>query len=78
MKDLYSFNATEEDLDKYYEEVKQAYIKIFQRIGLGEKTHYTLASGGVFSKYSHEFQTICEAGEDTIYLSKEKNLAINK
>ena len=78
MKDLYSFHTTEEDLDNFYDKVKGAYERIFERVGLGDLTYVTFASGGVFSKYSHEFQTLCEAGEDLIYLSEEKKLAVNK
>ena len=77
MKDLYSFHESEEDLDDFYELAKKAYKKIFERIGIGENTFLTFASGGAFSKYSHEFQTISEAGEDTVYLSKEKEVAVN-
>jgi prolyl-tRNA synthetase len=78
MKDLYSFNLNEKDFDDFYERAKDAYIKIFERLGLGDKTFLTFASGGTFSKYSHEFQTVCEAGEDTIYLDREKQIAVNK
>jgi prolyl-tRNA synthetase len=78
MKDLYSFSATEADLDAFYEKAKQAYVNIFARAGLGDKTFITFASGGSFSKYSHEFQTLSDAGEDTIYLSREKGIAVNK
>ena len=78
MKDLYSFNADQAGLDEFYEQAKAAYKKIFDRCGIGEKTYLTFASGGSFSKYSHEFQTVCEAGEDLIYISQEKNIAINK
>lgn len=78
MKDLYSFHATEEDLNNFYEKVKQAYLNIFKRVGLGDHTYITFASGGVFSEFSHEFQTLCEAGEDVIYYSDEKKLAVNK
>jgi len=78
MKDLYSFHVDQLDLDNFYEEVKAAYLKIFARLGLKDVTYVTFASGGVFSKFSHEFQAISEVGEDTIYVSKEKNLAINK
>ncbi|MEK7503792.1 MAG: aminoacyl--tRNA ligase-related protein [Patescibacteria group bacterium] len=78
MKDLYSFHADEKDLDSYYEKVKIAYFKIFERCGLGKDTFLTLASGGTFSKYSHEFQTITPAGEDEIYLCPKCNLGINK
>lgn len=78
MKDLYSFHETEEDLDNFYDRVKGAYERIYEHLGLGESTFVAFASGGSFSKYSHEFQTLCEAGEDLIYLSKEKKLAVNK
>lgn len=78
MKDLYSFNATQEELDTFYERCAEAYIKIFSRVGIGARTFKTFASGGVFSKYSHEFQTVSDAGEDTIYLSRKKGIAINE
>src|SRR3989344_274847 len=78
MKDLYSFHADTADLDRYYEKVMNAYKKIFDRVGIGEKTHLTFASGGSFSKYSHEFQTLTSAGEDEIYLCKQCAVAINK
>lgn len=78
MKDLYSFCRDEEELGEFYEKAARAYETIFRRVGLGEFTFKTFASGGTFSKFSHEFQTVCEAGEDTIYLSKEKGIAVNK
>ena len=78
MKDLYSFCKTKEEQDNYYEKVKEAYVKIFKRLGLGEITYLTFASGGIFSKYSHEFQTICEGGEDEIFINDKKKIAVNK
>lgn len=78
MKDLYSFHLTEEDLDNYYEKVIKAYFKIFNKLGVGEKTYLTFASGGTFSKYSHEFQTVSEAGEDIIYICQKCKQAVNK
>lgn len=78
MKDLYSFHNTEEDLDAYYERAKQAYFNVFRRAGVGEKTYLTFASGGSFSKYSHEFQTTTSAGEDIIYICNKCSLAINR
>jgi prolyl-tRNA synthetase len=78
MKDLYSFHATEEDLDGYYEKAKAAYFNIFRRCGLEKETFLTSASGGAFSKYSHEFQTITPFGEDEIYLCQKCKLAVNK
>jgi len=78
MKDLYSFSRSQEEHDSFYEQVKKAYTKIFKRLGIGKETFVTFASGGAFSKYSHEFQTISEAGEDTIYVDEKKKIAINK
>lgn len=78
MKDLYSFSRTEEDFRKFYEACAEAYLKIFARVGLGEKTYRTFASGGSFSKFSDEFQTVCDAGEDTIYIHEGRKLAVNK
>lgn len=78
MKDLYSFHTDEKDLDKYYERAKEAYFKVFNRCGLGDLTVLTYSSGGAFSQFSHEFQTITESGEDIIYLCKKCNVAVNK
>lgn len=78
MKDMYSLHTTAEDLDAYYEKVKQAYIKIYERLGLGDDTFVTFASGGAFTKFSHEFQTICDAGEDMLYLHRDKKIAVNE
>ncbi|MHB9148449.1 MAG: proline--tRNA ligase, partial [Candidatus Amoebophilus sp.] len=78
MKDLYSFHRTQEDLDNFYEQAKIAYQNIFTRCGLGDITYLTYASGGVFSKYSHEFQTSTQYGEDIIYLCTNCSIAINK
>ncbi|MDO8556935.1 MAG: aminoacyl--tRNA ligase-related protein [Candidatus Jorgensenbacteria bacterium] len=77
MKDLYSFHADESDLESYYKKMGQAYRTIFNRAGIGDLTYYTLASGGTFSKYSHEFQTLCPAGEDTIHICKACHTAVN-
>lgn len=77
MKDSYSFAADEAQHNKMYEASKQAYIKIFERLGIGKDTFVTFAAGGAFTEFSHEFQTICEAGEDVIFINKEKNIAIN-
>lgn len=78
MKDLYSFHADEKDLDGYYEKVKEVYARIFEKAGIGDKTYLTYASGGTFSKYSHEFQTVSESGEDTIYICDKCKIAVNK
>ena len=78
MKDLYGFHATEEDLDDFYKKVERAYMNVFERLGLGEDTIETFASGGMFSKYSHEFQTLLPVGEDTVYYNADKTIAVNK
>ena len=78
MKDLYSFNATEKDLDDYYDAMINVYNNIYKRAGIGSKTYLTFASGGSFSKYSHEFQTETPAGEDIIYLCSKCKIAVNK
>lgn len=77
-KALYSFSKDQAEHDMFYEKAKQAYQTVFKRVGLGDVTYVTFASGGTFSKYSHEFQTLSEAGEDIIYIDKEKNIAINQ
>ena len=77
MKDMYSFHATEEDLDRYYGEVEKAYDRIYKRLGLTD-TYETFASGGIFSKYSHEYQTFLPVGEDTIYYNSDKSVVVNK
>ena len=78
MKDMYSFHASAEDFEKFYNKMKDVYKTIFQRVGIGHLTYITFASGGTFSKYSHEFQTITSAGEDTIYVDEESGTALNK
>jgi prolyl-tRNA synthetase len=78
MKDLYSFSKDSTQHMEFYEKAAAAYEKIFQRMGIGEKTYRTFASGGSFSKYSHEYQTVCDTGEDTIYIDESKRLAVNK
>ena len=78
MKDLYSFSRTQEEHDAFYEKISSAYDRVFERLGLGDSTFKTFASGGSFAKFSHEFQTISEVGEDVIYLDRGKNIAINE
>lgn len=77
-KALYSFSRDEAEHQEFYEKMKAAYQNIFKRVGIGHMTYLTFASGGAFSKYSHEFQAVTSAGEDTIYISEDKALAINK
>lgn len=78
MKDLYSFSRNEAEHQAYYDVMSGAYAKVFERLGLGGITYKTFASGGSFSKYSHEFQTVSEVGEDTIYVHEARGLAINE
>lgn len=78
MKDLYTFAHDEKEHAKLYDEVKDAYVRIYDRLGIGNDTYITFASGGVFSKYSHEFQTICEVGEDNIYYNADKSVVLNE
>lgn len=78
MKDLYSFSRTEEEHNTFYEACSDAYLRIFNRLGIGDKTYKTFASGGAFSKFSHEFQTLAEAGEDVVYVNEEKGVAVNE
>lgn len=78
MKDLYSFSRTQEEHDAFYEKISDAYDRVYARLGLGEITYKTFASGGSFAKYSHEFQTLSPVGEDKIYVHEGKKIAINE
>ncbi len=78
MKDLYSFSKDKAEHDAFYDVVKGAYKKIYTRLGIGHLTYMTFASGGIFAPFSHEYQTVSPAGEDTIYIDEEKGIAINK
>lgn len=78
MKDLYSFNKDEAEFRIFYEACAAAYLKIFARAGLGDVVFRCFASGGSFSKFSDEFQAVCDAGEDLIHLDRAKKIAVNK
>jgi prolyl-tRNA synthetase len=78
MKDMYSFGRTSEELHKFYNQAKDAYTRVFTRVGLGDYTYLTLSDGSVFSDWSHEFQTLSEAGEDYVYADMGEKLAINE
>ena len=81
MKDLYSFHQDEKDLANYYEKVKKTYLKIFKNLKIN--VILTEASGGTFSKFSHEFQVPSKNGEDLIlycskcHFSRNKEIASN-
>lgn len=78
MKDMYSFAADEAAHLAYYESTKPAYMNVFKRLGIGDDTYVTFAAGGAFTKFSHEFQTVCDAGEDVTYIDRAKGIAINE
>ncbi len=78
MKDLYSYSINQAQHEKFYQSCIDAYHRVFARLGVGDSTFFTVASGGAFTKFSHEFQTICDAGEDIVYLDSKKKIAINK
>ncbi len=78
MKDLYSFHVDQKNCDEYYERVKEIYFSIFKSVGLAQSTYLTLASGGTFSKFSHEFQTVTDSGEDLLYICQNCGFTINR
>ena len=78
MKDLYSFHRDEADLQRFYDLVSTAYKKILMQLGLAEKTYFTLAGGGTFAEFSHEFQILTPAGEDSIRFCDRCRLAVNE
>ena len=78
MKDMYSLHSSEQDMDAYYEGVIEAYKRCYDRFGIGDSTFVTFASGGAFTKFSHEFQTICDAGEDILYVDEAHTIAVNE
>lgn len=70
MKDMYSFHDTQEDFDRFYQIAKEAYLKLYSRMGLVAKA--TEASGGSFTtKLSYEFMVLTDAGEDDILYCNE-------
>jgi prolyl-tRNA synthetase len=78
MKDMYSCAVDAEQHETFYQATIEAYKRVYDRLGIGDDTYVTFASGGAFTQFSHEFQTICDAGEDIIYLHREKNIALNE
>lgn len=76
MKDMYSFHATNEDLNQYYDEVMAAYLRVYERCGL--RAYVVKAGGGAFTdQYTHEFSVITPAGEDTILVCDNCHTAEN-
>lgn len=79
MKDMYSFSRTQKEHDEIYEKIAAAYVRVYDRLGIGSITYRTYADGGYFTpRFSHEYQMLSEIGEDTIYVDKERKIAVNK
>jgi prolyl-tRNA synthetase len=78
MKDLYSFSRNQTEHDDLYEKAAEAYMRIYKRLGIGDRTYRTYASGGIFSQFSDEFQVLSDVGEDTIYVDENRRVAVNK
>jgi len=78
MKDLYSFSKDDAEHQTFFAKAREAYKNVFTRAGIGDRTYVTFASGGIFSEFSEEFQTVSDAGEDTIYVDEAKGIAVNK
>ena len=78
MKDLYDFSKDEAEHNEFYARMREAYKRVFERVGIGHLTYATYASGGIFSEFSEEFQTVSDAGEDLIYIDEVSRIALNK
>jgi prolyl-tRNA synthetase len=79
MKDMYSLARSQEEHLELYERAAEAYHRVYDRLGIGDITYRTAADGGIFTaRFSDEFQTLSDIGEDTIYVDEEKRLAINE
>jgi prolyl-tRNA synthetase len=78
MKDLYDFSKNEEEHNEFYNRMREAYKRVFNRVGIGDRTYIAFASGGIFSEFSEEFQTVSDAGEDIIYVDEKSGIALNK
>lgn len=79
MKDMYSLARSQEEHLELYERAAEAYHRVYDRLGIGAITYRTAADGGIFTeRFSDEYQTLSDIGEDTIYVDEEKRLAINQ
>ncbi len=79
MKDMYTFCRDQKQHEEEYEKIVAAYFKVYTRLGLGDITYRTYADGGIFTpRFSDEFQTLSEVGEDNIYVDEDKKIAINE
>lgn len=78
MKDMYSLARSQAEHEELYERAAAAYVKVYERLGLGDVTYRTYADGGIFTtRFSDEYQTVSPIGEDTIYVDESKKIAIN-
>jgi prolyl-tRNA synthetase len=79
MKDMYTFSKDQQQHEQEYEKIVEAYFRVYARLGLGDRTYRTFADGGIFTpRFSDEFQTLSEVGEDNVYVDEEKGIAINE
>ena len=79
MKDMYSLARTQEEHDQLYEKAAEAYVRVYERLGIGDSTYRTYADGGIFTeRFSDEFQTVSPIGEDTIYVDEKNKVAVNQ
>lgn len=77
MMDAYSFDKNEEDMNKTYDLMHQAYLNIFKRLGI--QIIPTVSDNGTMGgKIAEEFQAITDLGEDIVLYDKENNIGINK
>ena len=77
MKDAYSFHTDQADLERYYQRVHEAYVRIFQRLGMKNVLSILANSGMMGGKVSHEFMAICDCGEDSIVCSPDYTYRAN-
>ena len=78
MKDAYSFHTDQADLEKYYARCHEAYVRIFQRLGMKNVLSIEANSGMMGGAVSHEFMALCDCGEDTIFYSPDRNYRANR
>lgn len=78
MKDAYSFHTSQEDLEKYYEKVRQAYMNIFKRAGIKNLAVVEADSGMMGGAISHEYMLVTPGGEDTLIICPECGYSANR
>ncbi|EQD35187.1 prolyl-tRNA synthetase, partial [mine drainage metagenome] len=76
MKDAYSFHDSEASLRIGYEKMRDAYLRIFERLGLSARA-VAADSGAIGGRISHEFHVLADAGEDRLALSDGSDYAAN-